>query len=135
RPRVSAAGMMPERNAKPNHLLATPRAASGETGRDEIPGDDRASPEHRDEGADREEGTVRDRELRVCAARDHDRDSDHRADERGEQQGQEDPLPAEERADHREELDVPSAHALAPRRALVAPGDGEEDAAAEQRPE
>ncbi len=106
-------------------------AASGA----EVEREDAVAEEERHEGAAGEERAERDRELRVGALIDHDADPDQRADERGDHQRDEHAPPAEERADHRQELDVAAAHALLAANRLIAEGDCQQDTAARERAE
>src|SRR5262245_57987673 len=105
---------------------------SGRLGGAEIPGDQRVAPEQRADGPDGEKRPERNRRTSIAALHDDQRHAHRGTGQRCDHQGDRHRLPAEERADHRQQLDVAAAHALAAGQAMVDLGDAPQYAAAEQ---
>jgi len=91
-----------------------------------IPSDERIAAEDERHGAERKEGTERDRILGVRSRPQHERHTHQGSREGRQQHGERHGSPTEEGADHTEQLDVAPAHALAARPRVVRPRHGEQ---------
>src|SRR4249919_676765 len=98
----------------------------------DVPGDDAIAVKRRDEAGEREKRPVWKRITQVTPPRENDKKPDDGAGNRREHQSDEHELPPEERADHREHLDVAPTHAFLPRVAIVRLANEPERSAADQ---